>query len=168
MFEAKWDATTLDGLLAYANGHLRYVDEGALGTSDNHLFDIVVILQVFLRMSTRIVSGFVEFEFDPALGNLHRDSCILPCTSVTAAPRPHGEITHSAAGLSVHTDVDVATWTLCRRTSRVYMSKCRSVLIPREMRLRPFVVSSALDCTVCQSLRGATTKCRCSAGRTRV
>jgi hypothetical protein len=44
MFEAKWDATTINGLLAYANGHLRYVDEGALGTSDNHLFGIVVIL----------------------------------------------------------------------------------------------------------------------------
>jgi 2-polyprenyl-3-methyl-5-hydroxy-6-metoxy-1,4-benzoquinol methylase len=50
MFEAKRDATTLDGLLTYANGHLRDVDEGTLRTSDNHLFDVVVILQVSVHV----------------------------------------------------------------------------------------------------------------------
>jgi hypothetical protein len=29
MFEAKWDTMTLDGLMAYADGHLRYIDKGA-------------------------------------------------------------------------------------------------------------------------------------------
>ena len=36
MIEAKWDVMTLNGLLAYTNGHLRYVDEGALRTSDTN------------------------------------------------------------------------------------------------------------------------------------
>jgi hypothetical protein len=48
MVETKRDLTAFHALLTHTNGHLRYVDEQALGTSNHHLLDVVVFLQTLL------------------------------------------------------------------------------------------------------------------------
>jgi hypothetical protein len=65
--EAEGDTLALDGLLADTDGHLRDVDERALGASHDHLLDVVVVLQVLLRVLAGVVTRQVELPLDGGL-----------------------------------------------------------------------------------------------------
>src|ERR1700742_809833 len=78
MAETEWDTLALDGLLTDTHGHLRNIDERALGTSDDHLLDIIIFLKRLLCVPTRRVTGQVELALDAAferLANRHSGCC---------------------------------------------------------------------------------------------
>ena len=55
---------------ALRDRHLRDVDEGTLRASDDHPFGVVVLLQTYLRVLTKVVSSEVQFSLYTALEGL--------------------------------------------------------------------------------------------------
>ncbi len=54
MLESERNTFPLHRLLTNTDGHLSDVNEGAFGTSNGHLLDVVVLLDVLLGILTRL------------------------------------------------------------------------------------------------------------------
>ena len=68
--EAEGDALALNVLLAHTRGDLRDVDLRALGSSGNHLLEVVVLLKRLHRLAARLVACLVEGLVDLGLERL--------------------------------------------------------------------------------------------------
>src|ERR1700729_1697797 len=67
MTETEGYAPTFHTLLPHAHGHLRDVDERPLGSSNDHLLHVIILLQILLRVLPRSVTCQVELSLDTAL-----------------------------------------------------------------------------------------------------
>ena len=67
MLEPERSPPSFNRLLADTNRHLGDINERALGSGNDHLLHVVILLQVLLRILPRLITSQVELSFHVAL-----------------------------------------------------------------------------------------------------
>ena len=70
MTKSKRNACALYALLSDTRGHLRDVDKGTFGTGGYHLLHVVVLLEIFLSVLSKVITDVVQLPLNHTLERL--------------------------------------------------------------------------------------------------